>query len=499
MAIVNHPEQSPLVYKIDNSIKSSSDSKYNNPRNRAPFNSSRERTTEKLTPIIIPGSNPLGFADVYGKKKFSSQNSSPFTRNKEKFENKFENSIGLDSYEATSRSSAKQKSCKFFNYTNLILSPSPPSIPGQLQRFGYDELLNGELLMHKDPNLIAGTLSDSVGPGHYNPKAFIPNKGASWYKSNTKRITFLSKPSVPGPGAYAPGVLLPRYKLKQSAAFISSVKRNTDLLIEDNLLDGIPGPGRYSLKSTFSPSPIREIFQNFGSSVERFKSTTPTPIHIGPGKYNISSPSIKDKDRESKVPFCSSVLRFKKKFDISPGPGAYINAEIKRNVWGKKGIFSSSEKRFSSKNTENNSKTVGYNITKQINSSNSYKYKGHSVFLSKCKRLKDLPKNNTPSPGSYDIISPLGQVKSPAVPIHPILIRIDDIRKNVGFCAQADRFLEKKSKVPGPGSYKIKEIKKQGLTIVSKDIRFKKINDLVPGPGTYDYSPKSKKQFNVLF
>ena len=113
---------------------------------------------------------------------------------------------------------------------------------------------------------------------------------------------------------------------------------------------------------------------------------------------------------------------------------------------------------------------------------------------------------DSPAPGTYEIVSPIGYSKPPAVPIHPILVKEDQENKTVGFNAQAERFSENKnSSIPGPGTYKIIENKKNNTVIVSKDSRFKKAKDFTPGPGAYSGFEGSLTQlveltdFEVIF
>ena len=195
-------------------------------------------------------------------------------------------------------------------------------------------------------------------------------------------------------------------------------------------------------------------------------------------------------------------MRFQNTIDLNPGPGAYKQSDIQKKVWGKQGVFGCTEKRFPDKIIEELPGPGSYALDKKVGIHNSSKHKGLSVFLSKCKRINDSENPNAPAPGTYEVISPIGQMKSPPVPIHPILVREDQPPKNVGFCTQADRFYNNSSEGPGPGAYKVNETKKNKAVIVSKDTRFKeKLENLaVPGPGAYSDLPNwNRKTFNVLF
>lgn len=507
MAFVNRSERKLMLFNPAPEVGPGTyigQSEYKPGVNYAPFSSSTERVLDKLSPVYTPG--PGSYLEVYQKpQKTIVANFSPaFASQKSRFDNKSQSIPGPGTYNVSSKWSEKRTFPKAVNMTNWVRLPSAPSIPGQMQGYGYDETMNGDLVMHRGPNIISGSGEDSVGPGHYNPKFVDKAKGPLWHKSAVKRSTFLNKSSVPGPGSYVPKSTTPKYKLKPSAVFASNCKRPTEIYGDDSSEDGNPGPGNYAAHSTFTPSPVRSGPQNFGSGCERFKSTTPEPLRIGPGYYNVPSPNFRKKIGDSKAPFSSTNLRFQNNVDLNPGPGSYRNVDVQKKVWGKQGVFGSTEKRFYGRPLNNIPGPGSYAIEKNVGLHNSAKHKGHSVFLSKCKRINSAsPINGGPAPGSYEITSSIGHIKPPPVPLHPVLVREDQPTKLVGFNAQADRFGPAKGiDLPGPGSYKIIDNKAIKSVIVFKDPRFKDNKKDYPGPGSYNREENerwNKRTYNVLF
>ena len=460
MAFVNRAERKLLLYDLNSEVGPGSyvgHSSYRTNTNYAPFISSTERQTDRQHSAFTPG--PGSYIGVLQQNsKRQTQGSSPaFASGRSRFDSKQEKLPGPGSYNIAPQWSGKKIVQKSPTSTNWVRLPSAPSIPGQNQGYGYDETLTGDLVMHKGPQVTPGTTKDSVGPGHYDPKLIGPKKGPMWYKSAAKRSTFLAKSVAPGPGSYAPKVQVPVYKQKPSAVFISSSKRGTELSTDESTEDGVPGPGKYAIQSAFTPSPIRPPPTHFGSGCERFKARTPEPAHLGPGYYEVSSPNFRLKTGESKAPFCSTDPRFQSVIDMNPGPGSYRNADLQKKVWGKQGVCGCTEKRFYNSTTNDLPGPGTYILEKQVGIHNSASHKGHSVFLSKAKRMTNESNSRSPAPGSYDIVSPIGYMKPTPIPLHPILVREDQPTKNVGFNAQADRFFNQKNNLsPGPGSYKIK-------------------------------------------
>ena len=478
----------------------------------APFSSSTERGCDKANSNYTPG--PGSYIDPIGRPRASTNSSSPFASNKPRFDLKQDNVPGPGAYNIMPNWSEKKIHFRSSNPVNWVRLPSAPSIPGPNQGYGYDESANGELMLHRGPDYIPGTVKDSVGPGHYDPKSITTAKAPLWHKSAVKReILPISKSaaSVPGPGSYSTTKTTPRYQQKPNAVFMSSCKRGTELDLDESSEDGVPGPGKYSLKSSFTPSPLRPIPHNFGSGCERFKSTTPEAESLGPGQYNLP-PSFRLKKGGSKAPFCSTNLRFQSPVELTPGPGSYKEINVQKKVWGKLGAFGCTEKRFYSRSNSNvhgkNTNTISeegpgpgtYYSEVRVGMHNSAKNRGHSVFLSKAKRMADAHLKDSPSPGTYEITSSIGYVRPPPVPIHPVLVRENTSPRNVGFNAQAERFLQNNANAPGPGAYKVEESKKIRAVIVSKDKRFKELKPIAPGPGHYSEAQNwNKKTYNVLF
>mmetsp|Transcript_5241 Transcript_5241/g.9623 ORF Transcript_5241/g.9623 Transcript_5241/m.9623 type:complete len:531 (+) Transcript_5241:30-1622(+) len=399
---------------------------------------------------------------------------------------------------------------------NWLRLPSAPSIPSTHQKLGYDETPTGELVMQKNPEMIhSGSKVDSVGPGHYNVQAgAISSKGTSWHRYKSKR-DLGSAPSKTnlGPGSYyePKEVVMPLYKYKPSSVFASGCKRDCyippsgktkDETSGSSDEDEVPGPGHYNgatSVSAFNVKPVPERLQFFGSTSSRFKAEKADKASIAPGMYGeLRKPLAAKKPGDSKAPFASTKTRFEAKFDTSPGPGAYrdetIVDSINKKVWGRQGVFGSSERRFAAEKS-NNSPGPGYyppDADKRIGSHNSAKRKPGSMFLSKVKRHVDPPNADTPAPGAYEV-----QPKPKPQP---------EDKPEPPFKSAPKRFKEPKSEPIGPGTYYPQEVSKPAFVskgFIVREPRFKDkvIPEEQPGPTTYyeERDDWTKPSFNVLF
>jgi hypothetical protein len=302
---------------------------------------------------------------------------------------------------------------------------------------------------------------------------------------------------------------MPLYKYRPSSSFASSSKRdcyippsNKPPQEEDEISDDeqAPGPGYYSLGASvtaFSAKSVPERLQFFGSTVSRFKPVRPETANIGPGMYGeLRKPIAAKKPGDSKAPFSSTKTRFQANVDSSsPGPGAYkgetLVDSVNKKVWGKQGVFGSSEQRFVEK-TESQLGPGYYppDADKRIGSHNSASRKQGSAFLSKVKRQACTKNTDTPAPGTYEVnIKP----KSKPNPGSP-------------FKASHARFKEAKSEAVGPGSYTPQDQSKPAFAakgFIAREPRFKsKHEEEKPGPGAYleeRGTEWTKPSFNVLF
>jgi hypothetical protein len=394
--------------------------------------------------------------------------------------------------------------------------PSAPSIPSGFQKLGYDETMTGELVMQKGSEVVhSGTKVDSVGPGHYNlNKGPTSSKGTSWHRYKSKRdLETAPASSKLGPGSYyeTKALVMPLYKYRQSSVFASACKRDCyippagkqSVDEEDSEEDDeVPGPGFYNhsaSESAFNVKAVPERLQFFGSTASRFKADRSQDPNIAPGMYGeLRKPIAAKKPGDSKVPFSSTKTRFEAKFDTSPGPGAYkeetLVDSISKKVWGKQGVFGSSERRFIADRTEGLPGPGYYppDADKRVGSHNSANRKPGSMFLSKVKRQTDPPNIDTPAPGAYDV-NPKPKPEPEDKPEAP-------------FKVGPKRFKDPKLETIGPGSYNPQSLSKPAFTakgFIAREPRFKqKGADEKPGPGTYHEEREAewtKPSFNVLF
>ncbi|CAG9314958.1 unnamed protein product [Blepharisma stoltei] len=552
MAFVNKAERKLDFYSSGTSNLgpgSYSTAKESKPKpSYAPFSTTTERNVMKSLPTNSgpgPGSyatttaesilNPHSISEAKNLSKLSSNFASKLSRFKEK---RRENSPGPGSYDLVAEWAPQRKeSLKRDDAINWIRMPSAPSIPAQNQAYGYEEAPSGVLVMQKSPQKIySGTKKDCVGPGHYNPKdpwELSPGKGTEWYKSNTKR-TFIAKPqtgNIIGPGSYSQNKLplAPLYKSKPSASFVSTTKRIGIINVKSEVTEenedgsstegdeGIPGPGYYYKEEAFTGFKKTEVprhLQNFGSRSSRFQYKNPD-VKVAPGQYQETRKSITTK-KTAKAPFDSTENRFKEFVDPNPGPGSYkdenILDNIQKKVWGKEGVFGSTEKRFVAHRV-NETPGPGYYVADEsrVGIHNSSKHKPSSVFSSRVKRDFSPNQSESPAPGHYEISTSISGSRRISHKTAVSLIgNSTEAPKKVGFNSNVERFdLDKNAKDPlGPGSYQVDPtIKRQAHSpkfSISKEERFKqKTPEELPGPGAYhdEYNEQTwnKKSYNILY
>ena len=415
--------------------------------------------------------------------------------------------------------------------------PSVPSIPTQVQAFGYDETEEGGLVCQKNPTVVySGIGHDSVGPGQYNPQPvseIYSNKGTAWHKSGIKREDTFKSSSNLGPGSYSdlrPGNW---YKLKSSPAFASTCKRESYVPLgdddDDYEKDGNPGPGNYFLGNEKSVRSEKE-FQKFGSGSKRFKSNkNPVP---GPGYYKTDA---RQDTNENKAPFASTDQRFAEKINKVPGPGSYVNqnyndAMKKKTHTKKPDAFGCTEKRFPQNPGHGVPGPGEYDTKLQIGIHNTAKQRPSAVFESGVERIKHPLYHETPAPGSYNLPSGFSSqkkklpqgfsiwekheiLKLPSENLQKLQStlskqpKIEDrmIQKYVEFDNDEKKLGSKDINGPGPGAYFKKSVRfgtePKTIKTGSKVDRFSKKANQLPGPGEYSDSNNlwNKKTFNIKF
>lgn len=233
-----------------------------------------------------------------------------------------------------------------------------PSIPGRNEQFGYTymDMNPTNAVKNFNPNILDGSKSNSVGPGHYDPvpcdmTKHVPATKMSCTGGLGKRkrnpIPEVGTGNYIGPGSYDPHYMVPNYKFKPSPNFMHSgpkstqdeeqkkftvkkINPNADLTV-DYLIEATPGPGAYyneEKQSHFGRQKKKQKFQLFNSSSPRFDDLQ-LENFVGPGTYNISKKNyIKKTFNQRNVAFNSEAAK-DTDTDLQPthnfpGPGEYV-------------------------------------------------------------------------------------------------------------------------------------------------------------------------------
>lgn len=187
--------------------------------------------------------------------------------------------------------------------------PTAPTIPSRAQSNGYEEGLNGELLMVEDTNKhYTGRVGDNPGPGEYAPK--LPHTRSSnavnFGRGSLRPELVRIKPESKVEPRFGDNVLMDHEERflpsppKQSSAFLGS-GRNGHVKPKQ----GTPGPGSYNAPSSLKIKPkAPEQLQFFGSTVQRFeqnRNVVPLAGVPGPGAYGTASCFDKKPQRAKKA------------------------------------------------------------------------------------------------------------------------------------------------------------------------------------------------------
>lgn len=202
-----------------------------------------------------------------------------------------------------------------------------PSIPGRNEKFGYTFVKTDQVQKKEEafrnfnPDVLAGDIRNSVGPGEYNPKKIQIDKHVQGpvLRFSNKNSRFKDEKTTTnkniGPGAYNILDSVPNYKFKPSSTFLSTAPKclldhevkilKSDQVIPKNLgnpMDDdydtvpttIPGPGSYynsKRDTSFNSNNKNHKFQLFNSSVPRFPDAKWNSF-IGPGTYEAKNMSF---------------------------------------------------------------------------------------------------------------------------------------------------------------------------------------------------------------
>ncbi|XP_042557532.1 sperm-tail PG-rich repeat-containing protein 2 [Dipodomys spectabilis] len=407
-----------------------------------------------------------------------------------------------------------------------------PSIPSYRQSHGYE--INDDGIVKR---LSAPYNDSTLGPAYYKPqfdapRASLKYKGIHFGTSSRSR-QFLPIQPGPGPGQYDivqektlhyENVNVKKDHQESCASFLP---RFFDLIPlqekkrqEQNR--GIPGPGKYEIKSQFQKTESTTLNVNdaspaFLSQSQRFiptKSVTPAP-----GAYNAIQTPVKcsKKAPVKNTPFGQGAARFKQicKKEQLPGPGFYnilhntIIDNIK-NICSKKNnkcAFGSSTPRSFfqiSKESPGPShyqkawnSSVSTTAEELPNLKNNY-----AIFLSRTKKKKYTVVHPVlPAPGSYEVHKSyeMSQIKRKYMPPRSSIAE----KNQSSFLSGTPRYQEKTTEGPGPGEYD--PVLKKSCPIplfVKVPKRFQDVEEDSPGPTTYELSTflrhsVLKKTFNV--
>ncbi|XP_039701688.1 sperm-tail PG-rich repeat-containing protein 2 [Pteropus medius] len=397
-----------------------------------------------------------------------------------------------------------------------------PSIPCG-RSYGYHINEDDSIIKHFPP------ASDStLGPAYYKPQFEFSNATLKYkgiHFGNSLGRPELPTQSGPGPGQYdivqkkTPHYENINIKKDQRKNYCSHIPRFYEVIMLQEEKKGIPGPGKYDIKSQFqkteSVTPnVNDASPAFLSQSQRFapmKSSTPAP-----GTYNESRTafqSLKKTPTLKSIPFGQSAARFTQvsRTEEMPGPGFYniLNSIINDNFSNiclkeqKKSAFGSSVPRTFFSVQKETFTTPGpadyqvHRISDELpNLNNRY-----AAFLSRTKRTSKLSNMDIPAPGSYDVQKSyeMSQVQHRYMPPRSFVAKV----KHTSFLSTTPRCLDKMTDGPGPATYSPVLQKSYSIPLfVKASTRFKVSKEITPGPGTYELSPflrhsVLKRTFNV--
>ncbi|XP_066568340.1 sperm-tail PG-rich repeat-containing protein 2 isoform X2 [Amia ocellicauda] len=357
-----------------------------------------------------------------------------------------------------------------------------PSIPSPGQAYGYEENEEGNLCKQPPP-----PRDESLGPAFYSPQAeaFATQKykGVHFGNLTAPRLEIKVKEG-PGPGEYDlseeravhyENVNIRKEEKKKHELFIPRYHEVVPLQEEKK---GIPGPGKYEIKSQFerpntSHSGTPALNPPFLSQAKRFASIK--SIVPAPGSYEdprTALECLKKITGLKKSPFGLTAVRFvpDSRKAITPGPGAYnmFNYGVAHESL-KKAYLESSRK-------------GGFGSTASRS----------SAFVTKQDSVVPGPAEyqDTPPPGSYNVTESFDRTYGKRY-VPP---RTDGAKRRQGsFLSTAPRhsvFIRCDPDFPAPGHYSPVVISSPKMALfVSREDRFKDTKDLTPGPAAYELSP----------
>ncbi|XP_062054893.1 sperm-tail PG-rich repeat-containing protein 2 [Lepus europaeus] len=401
-----------------------------------------------------------------------------------------------------------------------------PSIPSCGQSYGYHINEDDSIIKCVPP-----ASDDTLGPAYYKPlfdvsDATLKYKGVHFGSSSGRQE--LPGRSGPGPGQY--DIIQERtlyyeninIKKDKQQNYCSFIPRFYEVIPLQEEKKGVPGPGKYDIKSQFqkteSSSPnVNTASHAFLSQSQRFvpvKSVTPAL-----GTYNEPQIAVKSSKKTSGLKsssFGQRTAQFTQdsRAEEMPGPGFYdiLNSTIISNI-RKTSLKKKKETAFGSSAPRTfflvqkqayttpgppdyQTSQVGGISEKLCNLTNKC-----APFRSRTERSFKMPDMVIPAPGSYDVQKSyeMSQVKHKYMPPRSIVAK----RRHASFLSATPRCMEKMPDGPGPASYNPVLRKSCPIAFfVKASKRFEYPKETTPGPATYELSPflrhsVLKKTFNV--
>ncbi|XP_029453344.1 sperm-tail PG-rich repeat-containing protein 2 [Rhinatrema bivittatum] len=419
----------------------------------------------------------------------------------------------IGSYREPASKQLNPHQLKLFRQIEYKRKSEAPSIPSPGQAYGYDENEDGTLIKQLPPSR-----DNTLGPAYYR-LLFNEADSTSKYKgvhfgNRTEKRAESRKYEGPGPGEYEINQKTAVYyenvniKKDDSKKNLLFVPRYHDVVILQEEKKGVPGPGKYEIKSQFekrrnvkSSVDIPQVpFLSRSKRFQRLTSNTPAP-----GTYNERRTDFQrswNTTGRKQKSFGQTAVRFvpESRQPKTPGPGSYnilnycvAEESLKKADQGNKckGAFGSSTVRDFPVSKGETAGTPGpshYQVTNKIEE--TYKRQKTSVFASGTGRLSE-PKvgKDAPPPGSYDVQGSFKKSygKREYMPPRTGLAK----RKHGSFLSAVPRdfLFNAETYVPGPGTYSPLVKPAHNISVsVSKEERFKHPQEMTPGPAAYEIS-----------
>ncbi|KAM3937954.1 sperm-tail PG-rich repeat-containing protein 2 [Leptodactylus fuscus] len=497
--------------------------KIHKPAGYAPFLSTASRDFAFNAPQTVSAAPGPGHYEIFILKE--KVKGGQTIQNKEKRFQEFVSSVpgpgaydlqlGMDIDGAPRASPKPQKKAK--SHLKKQQNAGAPSIPIPGQAFGYEETADGSLVRQSPP-----ITDNTLGPAFYHPTnadtyATQKYRGVHFAKYSGKRTEFENHDG-PGPGEYdidqesALHYENVNSKKEDKKKYEPFVPRYHEVIVLQEEKKGVPGPGKYEIKSHFDTSNRLTKSADvphppFLSHSKRFlplKSITPAP-----GTYNeqrTALEALKKTSSMAQTPFGQTSIRFTQgsRMQKTPGPGSYnvfsygiANESLKKANQESltRAAFGSSASRALYISNRDAVWTPGpghYVVKDRLEE--PYKQQKSYVFSSGTERLSiPITAKDIPPPGSYNVSESYEKLYGKPRFRPPRTFQAK--RKQASFLSVVPRdfTLQNDFPVPGPGAYdSVKKPARQTPSSVPREERFKDPKEISPGPGSYEMSPVFK-------